>query len=117
MDKPTAWACTASNLAVLPGLGSLAAGRRVGYAQATLAILGFGSTLVGGALLARKLYAGDPEIDWWAAAIAVGGMSVFGAGWLWSLLTCLDLHRLARENELRVRHEPKPPIHPSRPSP
>jgi hypothetical protein len=104
-----------TNLAVLPGLGSLAAGRKVGYAQATLALLGFGATLVGGALMARKLYAGEPEVNWWAVLAALGGMAVFALGWLWALVTCLDLHRVARENERCAGHEPIPPVDPSHP--
>ena len=104
-----------TNLAVLPGLGSLAAGRKVGYVQAALALLGFGATLVGGALMARRLYAGEPEVNWWAVLAALGGMAVFALGWLWALVTCLELHRVARENERSASHEPFPRVDPSDP--
>ena len=44
LDRPVAWACLASNLLVLPGLGSVTAGRRIGYAQMGVALVGFGLT-------------------------------------------------------------------------
>lgn len=101
LDRPTAWACTVTNLVTLPGLGSLAARRKVGYAQAGLALTGFGLTTW---WLVRTL------LDWFASGelkaefnatllIGLAGVLVFGVAWLWALATSLQLHREARQNE------------------
>jgi len=44
MDRLGAWLCLLANVIALPGLGSIIAGKRVGYAQALLALAGFGLT-------------------------------------------------------------------------
>jgi hypothetical protein len=101
LDRPTAWAFTVTNLATLPGLGSIAAGRRVGWPQAMLALAGFGLTLWG---LVRTV------LEWVAAGelpvgitkpllISLAGLAGFAAAWLWALATSLSLLREARENE------------------
>ena len=41
MDEARAWTSLMTNLLVLPGLGSLLAGRRAGWPQAALALAGF----------------------------------------------------------------------------
>ncbi|HET8644145.1 MAG TPA: hypothetical protein VFO85_01575, partial [Vicinamibacteria bacterium] len=41
VDRARAWTALATNVAVLPGLGSLLLGRRVGWLQAPLAVAGF----------------------------------------------------------------------------
>src|SRR5438552_9351385 len=45
MDRSTAWACFLANQFSLPGIGSLAAGRRSGYAQLILSGIGILPTL------------------------------------------------------------------------
>jgi hypothetical protein len=101
LDRPTAWAFTITNLVTLPGLGSLAAGRRVGWAQATLALTGFGLTMW---WLVRTV------LEWFASGelpvgvtstllLGLAGVACFGVAWLWALLTSLLLLREARENE------------------
>jgi len=44
-DRATAWACLLTNALTLPGLGSIAGGRSVGYPQGGLALLGFALSL------------------------------------------------------------------------
>lgn len=44
LTRAEAWGCFSANLA-MPGAGSLAAGRKVGYAQLLLALAGMGLTL------------------------------------------------------------------------
>src|SRR5207245_11084787 len=46
VDETRAWACLMANILVLPGLGSLIAGRRSGWPQAAGALGGFALTLV-----------------------------------------------------------------------
>ena len=114
LDRANAWGCVTSNQLVLPGLGSLVAGRRVGYCQATLALIG----LVGSALFATWLVVTwvqlqpKPE-DWetwqrlfsaWKPYLILGaaGFGSFIIGWLWALWTSLCILNEARD--------PKPPI-------
>ena len=46
LDRSTAWACVLANQGALPGSGTLTAGRRIGYAQAALALAGFGPMML-----------------------------------------------------------------------
>jgi len=87
------------NVLVLPGLGSIEAGRRrSGYCQLALSLLGV--VLTAGALLRFGLewvhslesengLTLDHALIWWMAA----GVVVFFASWLWALGTSLRLLR------------------------
>ncbi|MGD0539839.1 MAG: hypothetical protein ABSC03_19595 [Verrucomicrobiota bacterium] len=103
VDRSTAWACLLTNLAS-PGLGSLAAGRKVGYAQLTVALTGFALSLV---------WMGWFLLDWWREGempvgfrpslwVGLAGVALFATGWTWALETSLDLLRAARK-------PPRPP--------
>jgi hypothetical protein len=102
LDEAFAWACLVANLAGMPGVGSLMAGRLDGFPQAVLA-------LAGGVLLTYWLW-------WFMAAvlrasaiptggahlgIALAGIGLFGASWLWSLVSSLAILRQARRAETR----------------
>jgi hypothetical protein len=97
-DEAAAWTALATNLLVLPGLGSLMAGRKVGWPQAVLALAGAALTLLWLVsftgewmrLGAFPLDAG-PEIG-----RGLAGVAAFFVAWLWSLLTSLDGVRQAR---------------------
>ena len=105
-DRQTAWGCCTANLA-LPGSGSVAGGRRVGYFQMTLALVGLGMSLFSGMRFIGwavshlpRFY--DPATDpvvalqdlWRAARWPLLGMGVFAVAWLWALMTSLGLlHR------------------------
>ena len=92
-DEAVAWGGLVANLLVLPGLGSLLVGRRVGWIQAALALGGFVLTLV---WLVSFLHAwislGEFPLD---AGPDLGrglyGMAMFGVAWLWSLGTSLHV--------------------------
>jgi hypothetical protein len=91
IDERRALSCLAANLLVLPGLGTLVAGRRSGLAQAALALVGFTLTLLWLTFFVMtwvRLQAfpfdGGPHLAW-----GVLGVVVFGAAWLWSLFTGL----------------------------
>ena len=101
MDQPTAWACLLSNLTALPGLGSLIAGRRSGWAQAALALIGFALTtawavrFVAAWIRTRHF----PEVltrDLWLALIGIG---LFAVAWFWGLATGLSILRAARRQQ------------------
>lgn len=84
------WVALSANAFVLPGLGSLMLGRRIGWAQAVLGTAGFAMSLGWLSLVLA---------DWWRAGalpatlprmgLLVAGGGVFAAGWLWALHTGL----------------------------
>ena len=98
VDRSKAWSCLVTNLLVLPGLGSIMGGHKVGYLQILLALVGFVVTLIA---LIRIVYLwaqefllpNDPGL-YYSAMI---GMAVFLISWTWSLLTSLAIFRRANE--------------------
>lgn len=99
LDKASAWGCMVSNLAVLPGLGSVAAGRRCGYAQAALALVGMILSVVWMVFLFMQWrrtgeypFDGGPLLG-----MGLFGFGMFLVGWFWALTTGLSLMREAKE--------------------
>ena len=99
MDKPTAWACTLTNLVTLPGLGTVAGGRGVGYVQAGVALVGFGLSLLGVAGALRDwLHDGElPHTLTRSLEAGLVGISLYLTAWLWALGSSLGFHRQARQ--------------------
>jgi len=99
IDKPTAWACLAANLFTVPGVGTVAAGRKIGYLQAALGLVGFGLSVLGfvGILRDWGETGGQPEGMTPSLWVGVAGICLWGASWLWALASSLRLHRQARE--------------------
>lgn len=98
-DRATAWGWLASNLLVLPGLGSVMGGKRIGYAQMTLAVAGFGLTgfwfisfLRAWATTQTFPFDGGPHLLW-----GLLGVALFVAGWCWAFATSLRILRAARK--------------------
>lgn len=97
-DERAAWAALSTNLLVLPGLGSLMAGRKVGWLQAALALMGGALSLWWLGVFAREwirlgvIPLEDPP----EFRTALAGVGIFAAGWLWSLATSLDVVARAR---------------------
>ncbi len=113
LDRATAWGCLTANL-VVPGTGTLAAGRRSGYAQGVLALAGTALTLVFGVRFLAWYaanYARFQQEDlnpfevlgeiWLAVRWALLGMALFALAWLWALGSSLLLLREARRREAR----------------
>jgi hypothetical protein len=97
VDDSRAWTCLTVNLLGLPGLGSLLGRRLVAAAgQLVLSLAGAGISLwwivsvVGYWLQNRELPPPGPDL-----LLALGGLALFGLGWLWSLATSLMLLREA----------------------
>jgi hypothetical protein len=103
----------------MPGVGSLVAGRRCGYAQFVLSIAGMLLTMVFAARFFAWYSAHMPrmkEMDldpleelagmWMVARWSVLGIALFAMGWLWGLGTGLALVREAKEAE-RSSQPPK----------
>lgn len=102
-NRAEAWACLTANLA-LPGSGSLAAGKSIGYYQLALAVGGFIISVGTGIHLLEWMLAnwtrvnqstGDPfdtlasiwhEIRW-----PLVGLAIFVASLLWAVLTSLQV--------------------------
>jgi hypothetical protein len=111
-DRHAAWACTLANLLALPGLGSLTAGRRVGWAQAALALVGFALTLHGLVQVVREVLASPEFLLEITPAVwrTLTGLAVSFVAWFWSLVTSLQVHREVRARERLANSDaPKPP--------
>lgn len=89
LDRSKAKACMAANTFVLPGLGSILAGRKVGYPQAVLGVVGFSLSslwLIGFVL--NFLRTGDPyEALFDQLPLAVGSVAMFAIAWTWAQFT------------------------------
>ncbi len=102
-NRKEALACLTANIA-LPGSGSLAAGKSIGYVQLAVAFVGFIITVIAGGHLLLWMMEngmsvnqqnGDPfqalitvwqEIQW-----PLVGLCVFGVAWLWGIVTSLQI--------------------------
>lgn len=105
---------------VIPGGGSLLAGRRVGYLQLILCGMGFGLTLIFGLKfvmwsLQHWAELRDPSADpmenlrtiWYGCRWALAGLGLFGMAWIWALLTSMGILRAARS---QAAPGAKPPV-------
>jgi hypothetical protein len=102
LDRQTAWGCLTANLFGLPGLGSLAAGRRTGYGMMVLSLTGLAMTSVFGIhfivwytahsadVLGDGGMSGYGEL-WDHLRWALAGIAVFATGWLWALASSLSI--------------------------
>ena len=100
-DQTAARNCLFTNLLVLPGLGSILAGRLVGWLQAPLALTGFVLTNVWVVLFAVAWFQtgeipqnGGPHI--WLGLL---GVTLFAVTWVWSLITGLSMLRKSRGSD------------------
>ncbi len=96
-----------SNLA-MPGVGSLAAGRRIGWWQLIFGPGGFALTMIFGLRFIfwyvanyNRLQQSTEGFDtllelWQEVRFALVGMAVFAIGLLWALLTSISIVREAR---------------------
>ena len=93
------------NLLGVPGVGSFLAGQRVsGAIQTLLSLGGFTLTMFwAGSFIATWWHTrefpfdGGPRFGW-----GILGVAVFGAGWIWGLVTGLKLKRQAHETDPRA---------------
>ena len=99
LDETLAWSALATNLLVLPGLGSIMVRHRAaGILQAALALGGTGLAvywLVSFLRLwsAEGVFPMDGGEDF---VLGISGVLIFGVGWLWSLVTSLCVLRDVR---------------------
>jgi hypothetical protein len=91
-DVPTAWACLASNLLVLPGLGSCVAGRWIsGIGQIVVSVFGFIITLLWLVAFVRSWMSSHqmPADLGPQFGKALLGLAIFLFAWCWALVTSL----------------------------
>jgi len=117
LNRSEARACLAANIA-LPGAGSLAAGRAVGYWQMATAFGGFIITILTGIPMIRWCLANWPRLNdpltgldllpdlLRQAFFPMIGIGVFVAGILWSISTGLQLVAQAPKDGVPPRIEP-----------
>jgi hypothetical protein len=119
LDRQTAWGCLTANLFGVPGLGSLAAGRRVGYVQMLLSVGGLAISSVYGIRFILWFISNSAQVNqlddaglgqvgdiWLHLRWALLGIGVFACGWLWSLATSLGLLAEAKSGTTK----PAPPV-------
>ena len=112
LSRARVWTCILTNLLATPGLGSLMA-RRVwaGTGQLLLALAGFVLLMGWMVGLYHRIFLqqlGDPVPTDSSGWMWKWGLLFFGASWLWSLVTSLDLWRQAIADE-PVEPKPVPP--------
>jgi hypothetical protein len=100
-NRAEAWACLTANLA-LPGSGSLAAGKSVGYYQLALATIGFIVMAVTGIHLlswwmggGTNQTSGDPiesmAILWHQIRGPLAGMAIAAVALVWAAVTSMQI--------------------------
>jgi len=103
-------ACLMANMG-LPGAGSLMAGRRAGYGQALIALVGMGLTFGFGLMFAIWFFRNmqelrAPEADpfvtlaelWRQVRWALAGVAFFVFAWVWALATSLNILQGSRRS-------------------
>jgi hypothetical protein len=117
-NRAEAWACVTSNLA-LPGSGSLAAGKPVGYYQLALAAVGFILSVATGIHLLEWMLenwtrinqaTGDPMDNlstiWHEIRWPMAGLGIFAASLLWAVITSLQILSAHPKNPVPPRIAP-----------
>ncbi len=124
LSRDAAWAYVSTNLA-LPGFGSLAARRIVGWFQAPVCVLALALTLGFGVrftvwYFTHRDQLDDPQNDpvttlaaiWANVRWALLGIGLFGLDWIWALFTSLSLMQEAKRTEQTVPGKPMPAVEP-----
>ncbi len=118
-SRQVAWGCLTTNL-TLPGIGSLLAGRAVGYFQIVVYMVGFALTIIFGIRFMvwyfnnsahlQQIQA-DPDIYfhevWLQVRWALLGIALCAVAWLWALMSSLGILAKARAHDAMTR--PIPP--------
>jgi len=112
LSRARAVTCVLVNQCATPGLGSLMARRMIaGTGQLLLALAGF-FLIVGWMFeLFRRLMLqqlGEPVSPDASGWMGKWGLALFGAAWLWSLVTSINLWRQAKTDEAAAQ-KPEPP--------
>lgn len=101
LSRAKAWACTGANLLLWPGLGTAAAGRKVGLVQMGISGAGVVMVLVGVVGFYGRWF-NSTEVPGWRdqySLTGLGGTALFILTWFWALFSSLSLLHEARKNE------------------
>jgi hypothetical protein len=118
LTRAEAWGCVTANLAV-PGAGSLAAGRAVGYAQMAVYFTGFIMSIVCAIAFFRWYFANAGQFDQMKNEDPVGALLLFfhAARWVffgiglfvvalgWAAVTSFQIMKTPRKDEAPPRIE------------
>lgn len=107
LNRSKAWACAAINQLAFPGMGTIMAGRRIGYIQAALMLVGF--VLAMGFMLwfiycaALSLANSGADQKQFVAQyrpyawVGKSGLGLCVLAWCWSLLSTIAILRQSRK--------------------
>jgi hypothetical protein len=101
ITRAKAWTCAGLNQLGFPGMGTIFAGRKIGYAQSALMLIGFGFTLyyMMSSFMGAFSVLNDPNWDdtvlreamkrgkWFGIA----GSALCAAAWVWALFSSLQI--------------------------
>lgn len=113
ISESTARNCFLVNQFATPGLGSMMGGHFIaGIGQLLLALIGFALIMGWFVLTMKESYAFD--INGTAepksyGVYGIAGLLIFGAGWIWALVTSLSLMRKARQQRATTKQPPPLP--------
>lgn len=108
LTRQKAITCLVVNQLVCPGVGTIMAGKRIGFVQAALMIVGFCTTLAWGLMYLSAAYkfAMNPfarEAEWKAMQppfwMGVAGFGLCGLVWFWTLWVSLRLLHESRGHQ------------------
>ena len=107
-NRSEAWRCAMINQLAFPGLGTVIAGQKIGYAQAAVMLAGFFGwagytcwfifhqlTLLFDMGIGVKQFNETRFDHWWIGAT---GLALCVIAWIWSLVTSIQLVKAAPEN-------------------
>jgi hypothetical protein len=107
LSRSKAWAYAALNQLAFPGAGTVMAGRRVGYIQATIMVVGFVLTMtyllavIGSVVnfaangtVSEEEYHKQYQVYTWAGKY---GLALSVAAWCWSLVSSIAIIRNVRK--------------------
>ena len=92
-SRSVAWGCLVANLFVLPGLGSITAGRKVGYLQAALALAGFGLSCYWVFWVVSRWVNTETMPDELGPyfKLCLAGIGLFILAWCWALASSIQI--------------------------
>ncbi len=98
VERSAAWGFLLTNLLFIPGLGSVLGGRKVGYLQMLLSLLGFLMAALWMFCLTQELLDMERVPPNGGSRLVVGlvGLLLFGIAWIWGLITGISMLRRAR---------------------
>lgn len=107
LSRSKAWFCAVVNQLAFPGLGTIMAGRRIGYLQAAAMLAGFcmATGFIVWFLYGWMLLLADPAMSesrlwaqfWRYAWIGIAGLALTFVVWCWSLLSSIQIVRGAEQ--------------------